>query len=109
MEQMNFGVTSRNRIRGCLSSSKASVLVNGTPTEEFSNFKGVKQGDPLSPFLFVLAMEGLNLAINTAKQKSLFHDIELLNSPLLSHLFMQMIQYLLVIGTTVASIISPQF
>ncbi|GJW42033.1 RNA-directed DNA polymerase, eukaryota, reverse transcriptase zinc-binding domain protein [Tanacetum coccineum] len=34
----------------CLRSSRGSVIVNGSPTEEFQFHKGLKQGDPLSPF-----------------------------------------------------------
>ena len=66
MEQMNFGCKWRRWISSCLSSAKASVLFNGSPTEEFSISKGVRQGDPLSPFLFILVMEGLNIAVKRA-------------------------------------------
>nr|GEY38073.1 RNA-directed DNA polymerase, eukaryota [Tanacetum cinerariifolium] len=48
----------RSWIRACLSSSWASVLVKGTPTLEFSIKRGLRQGDPLSLFLFILVMEG---------------------------------------------------
>ncbi|GJX77347.1 hypothetical protein Tco_0324158 [Tanacetum coccineum] len=49
----------------CLSSSRASLLVNGSPTSEFSIKRGLGQGDPLSPFLFILVMEGLHNALST--------------------------------------------
>ncbi|KAL7611218.1 hypothetical protein Lser_V15G10494 [Lactuca serriola] len=58
---MGYGDKWRSWIYGCLSSSKASVLVNGSPTKEFTMKKGVRKGDPLSPFLFIIAMEGLNV------------------------------------------------
>jgi len=40
----------------CISTAKMSVLVNGSPTEEFCLAKGLCQGDPLSPFLFNIAV-----------------------------------------------------
>lgn len=72
LSQMNYGLKWRSWIRGCLQSSRASVIVNGTPTEEFDITKGVRQGDPLSPFLFIIAMEGLNVVMKTAREKGIF-------------------------------------
>nr|GFC10900.1 RNA-directed DNA polymerase, eukaryota [Tanacetum cinerariifolium] len=47
-----FGSKWRSWIRGSLSSGKASILVNGSPTPEFHFHRGLKQGDPLAPFMF---------------------------------------------------------
>jgi hypothetical protein len=44
----------------CISTAKMFVLVNGSPTEEFSLEKGLSQGDPLSPFLFNIVVQGLS-------------------------------------------------
>nr|KAJ0197982.1 hypothetical protein LSAT_V11C700375200 [Lactuca sativa] len=72
MNQMGFGNKWRYWIRNCLESGRASVIINGSPTNEFSMTKGVRQGGPLSPFLFIIAMEGLNVAMKTAIEKGVF-------------------------------------
>lgn len=77
MEQMAFRSKSRNWNRDCLSNSKASVLVNGTPTYEFLISREVRQKDPLSPFLFIFAMEGLHMVIKGACNKSLIQGFKL--------------------------------
>ncbi|XP_028107652.1 uncharacterized protein LOC114306580 [Camellia sinensis] len=48
-----------------------SILVNSTPTEEFQPQKGLRQGDRLSPFLFIVAAEDLNLLLERAIEKGL--------------------------------------
>ncbi|XP_058726559.1 uncharacterized protein LOC131597917 [Vicia villosa] len=49
-----------------------SVLVNGSPTKEFTVERGLRQGDPLSPFLFVLVVEGLKVMVDKAVQNGDF-------------------------------------
>ncbi|KAL7593944.1 hypothetical protein Lser_V15G32699 [Lactuca serriola] len=85
---MGFDNKWRSWIRGCLSSSRASIMVNGSPTMEFDITKGVRQRDPLWPFLFIIAMEGLNIAMKSAKEKGIYTGVQLpRNGPLISHLF----------------------
>ena len=50
MDKLGFGIKWCSWIYGCLRNARSSVLVNGSPTIEFEIFKGLRQGDPLSPF-----------------------------------------------------------
>ena len=71
----------------CLRSSNMSILVNGSPTEEFCLDRGVRQGDPLSPFLFILAAEGLNAIVNKAVENGIFRGVRIgSNRVVVSHL-----------------------
>ncbi|GJS86196.1 RNA-directed DNA polymerase, eukaryota, reverse transcriptase zinc-binding domain protein [Tanacetum coccineum] len=71
----------------CLRSSRGSIIVNGSPTEEFQFYKGLKQGDPLSPFLFILIMESLHISFQRVVDAGMFKRITLGPSLQLSHMF----------------------
>ncbi|KAL4581186.1 hypothetical protein LXL04_017396 [Taraxacum kok-saghyz] len=75
MRAMNFGFKWRNWIRTCLRSSSLSILVNGSATKEFDMKRGLRQGDPMSPFLFTLVMEGLSLALSKAEDNEAYKAI----------------------------------
>ncbi|GJY16946.1 RNA-directed DNA polymerase, eukaryota, reverse transcriptase zinc-binding domain protein, partial [Tanacetum coccineum] len=75
LKSFGFGDTWRSWISGCLNSAKGPVLINGSPTPEFQFHKGLKQGDPLSPFLFILAMESLHRSFSRVMEAGFFKGI----------------------------------
>nr|GEZ89259.1 reverse transcriptase domain, reverse transcriptase zinc-binding domain protein [Tanacetum cinerariifolium] len=88
LDSLSFGSKWRSWIRACLHSSRASILINGSPTFEFSIKRGLRQGDLLSPFLFILVMEGLRCSMSNAVNSGLIRGIKLGSSGIvLSHLF----------------------
>lgn len=68
---MNFSRRWRMWIRGILASARASVLINGSPSKEFQYERGVRQGDPLSPFLFIIAMETFTFFLDKGQTRGL--------------------------------------
>eukprot|EP00253_Pinus_taeda_P010732 PITA_10732 len=66
-----------------VTTTNCSILLIGDPSKTFKPSRGLRQGDPLSPFLFILMMEGLGRAIRVAKEEGriqglrLTHDISI--------------------------------
>ncbi|GJT84138.1 RNA-directed DNA polymerase, eukaryota [Tanacetum coccineum] len=75
MGQMGFGSKWRNWIASCLSSAFISILINGSPAKEFKLEKGLRQGDPLSPFLFLTVAEALQVSILEACNKGFYKGV----------------------------------
>jgi hypothetical protein len=88
MHKMGFPVLWRKWIKECIGTASASVLVNGSPTAEFPLQRGLRQGDPLSPFLFLLAAEGFNVLMKSLSDNMLFHGYKVgyVDPTIVSHL-----------------------
>jgi len=99
MKKMNFPTLWRKWIMECVSTASASVLVNGSPTDEFKFEQGLRQGDPLSPFLFLIAAEGLNVMMNALVEAGHFSGYKVgANNNLVSITHLQFADDTLLIG-----------
>jgi hypothetical protein len=68
------------------SSAFFSLLINGVPSRPFSPSRGIRQGDPLSPFLFIILAKGLSRSIQAAIEQNLLTGLPLHGiSPPISH------------------------
>nr|GFB54140.1 RNA-directed DNA polymerase, eukaryota [Tanacetum cinerariifolium] len=86
LSAFGFGSKWCHWIRGLFSSNMASVFVNGSPTTEFPIYRGLKQGDPLAPFLFILIMESLHISVSRAVNDGIFKGLHIRGSTSISHL-----------------------
>jgi hypothetical protein len=85
---MGFPHNITDTIMDCVSSVSFSILINGKPSNPFTPQRGLRQGDPLSPYLFILCANVLYGLITRAEQEEKLHGIKIAHSaPAISHLF----------------------
>jgi len=74
-------------IMGMISSVSFSVSFNGEKLEAFTPSCGIRQGDPISPYLFLIAAEGLSCLLKHSSQSSLLSGIKVApTAPAVNHL-----------------------
>ncbi|XP_062021276.1 uncharacterized protein LOC133737799 [Rosa rugosa] len=75
-------------IMSCISSTSFQICFNGELTDSFQAHRGIRQGDPLSPYIFVLCMEKLAHLIQSAVDIGAWKAVRTSQSgPKVSHLF----------------------
>lgn len=87
MEKMGFARVWIRWIMMCVSSVSYSVLINGNSHGFIKPERGIRQGDPLSPFLFILCAEALVHCLNHSEENGQLHGIRISSSgPSVHHL-----------------------
>ena len=87
MQHLGFHVTWLQWIRSCISSSYFSILLNDGHFGIFSPSRGLRQGDPLFPFLFILGSELLSRLLLKEERQGKIKGMKIArNSPVINHL-----------------------
>ncbi|XP_026459195.1 uncharacterized protein LOC113359837 [Papaver somniferum] len=74
-------------IEQCISTTLISILLNGSPTSAYSPTRGLRKGDPLSSYLFIIAMDYLSrLLVNAASNQVISGVKAARNAPAITHL-----------------------
>eukprot|EP00253_Pinus_taeda_P008941 PITA_08941 len=86
LTHLGFKVDFINWIMGCVSSVSFAVLINGAASSFFKGQRGLRQGCPLSPLLFLLVAEGLSRLISEAKRTGMIKGLEVAANLFITHL-----------------------
>ncbi|OMO52067.1 reverse transcriptase [Corchorus capsularis] len=88
MYRLGFSSRWVNLVMAGVRSVSYSILINGQQSDTFCPTRGIRQGDPLSPYLFLFCMEVLSCLITHAEDRNLLHGIAINRAaPRISHLF----------------------
>jgi hypothetical protein len=87
LETMGFPQHLTNTIMQCARTVSFSILINGQISQQFYPTRGLRQGDPLSPYLFILCANVFSNLINKAQQEKTIHGVKIAHgAPEISHL-----------------------
>uniref|UniRef100_A0A8R7K474 Reverse transcriptase domain-containing protein n=1 Tax=Triticum urartu TaxID=4572 RepID=A0A8R7K474_TRIUA len=88
MERLGFCQEWIGLIMKCVSTVRYQIKVNGSLTEHFVPTRGLRQGDPLSPYLFVICAEALSALLQDAERRGRLGDVWVCQgAPAITHLF----------------------
>jgi hypothetical protein len=88
MTKMGFATGWIKLVMECITTVRYAIVVNGRPTGNIIPTRGLRQGDPLSPYLFILCAEALSSMITQAEVKGVITGVPTSpKGPRLSHLF----------------------
>lgn len=92
MYKLGFSQSWIDRVMDLLKSTRFSILVNGKHSAYFQPSRGLRQGCPLSPYLFLLCSQGLSSLLNRQSNLGNLCGVNCArNAPSITHLFSQMI------------------
>ena len=87
MSKMGFPQWWIDRIMGCVTTSSFSVRLNGKAYDNFKPIRGLRQGDPLCPYLFLLCAEAFTSLLVREEELGRLHGVSICRSaPSISHL-----------------------
>jgi hypothetical protein len=81
LDSMGFPKNITNIIMKCVTSVTFSILINGVPSKTFSPQRGLRQGDPLSPYLFIISAYVLSGLITRAQNNKLIKGVKIAHGP----------------------------
>lgn len=75
LQKIGFLVHWRDWVALLLSTSSSACLLNGIPGDSIEHRRGLRQGDPLSPLLFILCIDPLHRLLEAATRDGQLHPI----------------------------------
>ena len=84
---MGFRLPWVETVMKCVSSATLSILINGIPTGHIIPSRGIGQGDPTSPYLFLFCSKGLSGVLRRANELGIIRGYKICEeAPPISHL-----------------------
>ena len=88
MTKMGFQPRWISMVMSCLTSVIYSIRINGVPQGHITPTRGLRQGDPFSPYLFLLCAESLSALLHRASEAGTLRGLQVCKrSPHITHLF----------------------